>query len=268
MTEATESPIIDLSRSVEASPETVWSILTTPALFSSWMDGIVTFEPAAGSSFRAEFPQFATVVAGEIISVDPAARRLELTWGVEKGPQAEGFPAGSSRVSFEVTAEGDGCRVQVVHGRLPTTDEAAQHASGWGFHLGRMALFANRRDLEAGLERTLAGWFSAWNEQDDERRLELLESCCAEDVEFRDEWADARGVDRLSQHIMMCFRFMPGWSIEATGDVRICRGEALVGWRSTGPGGAVQGFNLVRASPDGLIKRVAGFPESQARDGS
>lgn len=267
MTEATHPPIVDLSRTIEARPETVWRILTTPALFSRWIDGIVSFEPDPGSSFRAEFPQFSTVVAGEIVSVDPAERRLELTWGVEAGPQAEGFPAGSSRVAFEVAPEGDGCRVRVTHGQLPTAGEATQHEAGWRFHLGRLALRANRYDLEAGLDRTLAGWFSAWNEEDEERRLELLKECCADDIEFRDEWADACGVELLNQHITNCLRFMPGWSIEATDDVRISRGEALVGWRSAGPSGATDGFNVVRASPDGRIRRVAGFPRAVADEG-
>lgn len=260
MTETTPAPLVDLTRHVEASPDTVWDILTTPELFSGWMDGTVTFEPRAGSAFRAEFPKFDTVIAGEILSVDAGARRIEMTWGVESGPQAEAFPAGSSVVAFEVVPSEPGCDVRLTHGQLPSTAEAMEHSSGWRFHLSRMALFANRRELDAGLERTLAGWFSAWNDRDDERRLETLRACCADDVEFRDDWTSAQGVELLSQHIMMCFRFMPGWSLTATGDVRICRGEALVGWRATGPGGKPQeGYNHVRATPDGTIIRVTGF---------
>ena len=259
MTDTNEGPLVEVTRDVEASAETVWSILTTPALFSSWMDGTVTFEPTEGSPFRAEFPNFQTVVAGEIVSIDSDALRLEMTWGVEEGPQAGHLPAGSSRVGFHVLPGEHGCRVRVTHGGLPAGTEPIEHESGWKFHLSRMALFANRHDLGAGLERSLAGWFSAWNDQDDASRLEVLRGCCVEDVEFRDDWTGSRGVELLNQHIANCFRFMPGWSIEATGDVRICRGEALVGWRSTGPGGEVEGFNHVRARPDGTILRVTGF---------
>lgn len=252
-------PLIDITRHVEAHADTVWSILTTPDLFSAWMQGTVAFEPRAGSVFRADFPNFRTVIAGEILSIDSAGRRMELTWGVETGPQAADFPAGSSVVSFEVLAAGGGCDVRLTHRRLPATAEAMDHAGGWRFHLSRMALFANRRDLGAGLERTLAGWFSAWNDQDDERRLETLRSCCAEDVAFRDDWTEAGGVELLNQHIANCFRFMPGWAVEATGDVRICRGEALVGWRTTGSPHSDAGYNHVRAAPDGTIIRVTGF---------
>lgn len=260
MTETTTpTPLVDITRHVEARPETVWRILTTPELFSGWMDGRVTFEPHAGSAFRAEFPNFQTVIAGEVRSVDDEARRIELTWGVESGPQAEHFPAGSSIVCFEVLVADPGCEVRLTHRRLPSTAEAMDHSSGWHFHLSRMALFANRRDLDTGLERTLSGWFSAWNDRDDERRLETLRSCCADDVVFRDDWTAAEGVELLNQHIANCFRFMPGWVLEATGEVRICRGEALVGWRTTGPEQRQEGYNHIRAAPDGTILRVTGF---------
>lgn len=260
MTETTTpAPLVDITRHVEARADTVWGILTTPELFSAWMDGTVTFEPRAGSAFRADFPNFKTVIAGEILSVDADARRIEMTWGVESGPQAAGFPAGSSVVCFEVVEASPGCDVRVTHGKLPSTAEARDHSSGWMFHLSRMALFANRRDLDSGLDRTLAGWFSAWNDQDEERRLETLRSCCADGVVFRDDWTAAEGVELLNQHITNCFRYMPGWALEATGDVRICRGEALVGWRTTGPDPEQEGYNHIRAAPDGTIVRVTGF---------
>lgn len=260
MTDPATPPLVDLSRDIEATPETVWSILTTPERFSMWMDGNVDFEARVGSAFRAEFPNFQTVVAGEIVTLDHDARHLGVTWGVESGPQAEAFPAGCSLVEFRVSETDTGCRVDLTHSRLPSTAEAMEHEGGWRFHLSRMALHANRSDLAIGLERTLGQWFEAWNEPDVEKRMAALEACCSEDVEFRDEWAVASGRDLLNTHISNCLMFVPGWEIEATGDVRIARGEALVGWRSTGPGGVkIEGFNHVRASHDGTIRRVAGF---------
>ena len=53
---------------------------------------------------------------------------------------------------------------------------------------------------------------------------------------------------------------MPGWKLESTGEVRICRGEALVGWRSVGLEGAMlEGFNDVSAARDGTLRRITGF---------
>ena len=66
---------VDLSIHVDASPETVWNIITTPELFSGWMDGTVTFESSIGSPFRAHFPNFQTVVAGLVAAFDADLRQ-------------------------------------------------------------------------------------------------------------------------------------------------------------------------------------------------
>ncbi len=260
MEDTTPPAMVDLSREIEASAETVWNILTTPKLFSEWLDGNVEFEGQIGSPFRAEFPNFQIVIAGSVVHLDPETRHLGVTWGMETGPQSDVFPAGCSLVEFHVRDTDLGCRVELTHSQLPSEAAAREQEGGWTFHLSRMAVYANRSDLGVGLERTLDEWFSAWNEPDDSKRMEALRACCSDDVIFRDDWAVANGIDLLSLHIANCFRFMPGWRLEATGDVRICRGEALVGWRSIGPGGApLEGFNHVRASRDGTLRRVTGF---------
>ena len=251
---------VDLSLEIEASPETVWRILTTPELFSIWMEGKVEFEAQPGSPFRAAFPHIQTVIAGEVVTLDADARHLGLSWGVESGPHSDAFPAACSLVEFRVYDAEVGCRVELIHSQLPSGAVAQGQEGGWRFHLSRMALYANRTDLEVGLERTLAAWFSAWSEPDEAARLETLEGCCVDEIEFRDDWTVARGIELLNQHIAMCFQFMPGWKLEPTGEVRICRGEALVGWRSVGPdGAALDGFNHVSAARDGTLRRVTGF---------
>ena len=258
-----QTPMVELSVEIEASPETVWGILTDPGRFSAWMEGQVTFEPRAGSPFRAAFPNFHIVLSGEIVTLDPDARRLAVTWGIESGMQAEEFPAGSSLVEFHVRPAEFGCRVNLRHTGLPSAQAVQQQDGGWRFHLSRLNLMANRSDLGAGLERTLPDWVAAWNERDAEARLAALHRCCAEDVTFRDDWTAMSGVDLLSMHIGNCHHYMPGYALEHTGDIRICRGEALVGWRATGPGGGqLEGFNHVQADPDGTIRRVTGFQES------
>ena len=61
-------------------------------------------------------------------------------------------------------------------------------------------------------------------------------------------------------HIANTQTFMPGFSLAATGPAVVCRGEALVPWRGTGPDGAeVTGTNHIAARPDGTITRVTGF---------
>ncbi len=260
MTDQTQDPLIDLSIFIEASPETVWGILSDPRRFSRWMEGEVTFETEVGSAFEAAFPAFQTIVRGEIVSFEPDDRRIAFTWGVGSGPQADSFPVGSSLVAFEVQPEEGGARVSLRHSTLPSAQEAQQHETGWRFHLSRLALFANRRDLGEALERTLEAWFAAWNEPDGTERRRRLEACCAEDVVFRDDYAETRGIDRLHLHIGNTLRFIPGWRLEADGPPRVCRGEALVDWRGIGStGGAISGTNHLRAGADGRLQRVTGF---------
>lgn len=261
--QAPDSPderLVERSIAIEARPDTVWAILSQPDRFSRWMDAAAaTFEARAGSPFRMDFPNFGVVIAGEIAAFDAEAMHLAATWGAEVGPQVETVPAGSTLVEFRVRETADGCQVDFRHGGFSSDTPAAEHDTGWRFHLGRLQFMANRTDLSAGLERTLKRWFEAWNETDSDSRLAALRECCFEDVEFRDEWAVARGVESLGLHIANCHRFMPGWRIEAAGEPRVCRGEALVGWRSTGPRGTVEGLNHVRAACDGRMRRVAGF---------
>lgn len=262
MNDATRTAV-DLSRKIDARLETVWDILSTPEGFSTWLGGEVTFSLDVGSPFEAKFPQFQTVIKGEVLEVDPAAHRIALSWGMESGPHAAHFPASSSRVELSVTAEDGGSRVQIRHTALPTAKEAGDHEAGWKFHFSRLALFANRQDLSETLGAALDAWFAAWNETDPGARADLLARCCATDVEFRDDYTEAAGRDLLSLHIGNTQQFMPGWRIESSGPVVICRGEALAPWRYSGPDGVtVEGTNHVTASPDGTLHRVTGFTAS------
>ena len=255
-----QAPAVSLSAPIAASVETVWGMLATAAGFSQWMEGGISFEARAGSPFRAEFPAFGIVLAGEIVTVDEDARRFALTWGIESGPDADKFPAGSSLVELRVRPDGPGCRVELRHSGLRSAEAAAQQEGGWRFQLAKLDLKANRADLAAGLDRTLPEWVAAWNEPDPDARIAALGRCCHDDVVFRDEWAALTGIAMLGMHIGNCHRYMPGYALAHIGDIRICRGEALVGWRATGPGGEpMEGFNHIQADPDGRIRRVTGF---------
>lgn len=257
------TPTVEVSNRIAARPKTLWRIITNSVQFSAWMDGEVTFDSRPRSPFRAEFPNHGIVISGEIRSVAPDARRLTLTWGIESGPQADEYPAGSSLVEIQVRPDGPGSRLDLRHTGLPSEEAARRQDGGWRFQLSRLDLMANRIDLSAGLERTLPVWVAAWNAQDPEERIASLQKVCDKNVEFRDDWTDISGVDLLSLHIGNCHHYMPGYSLEHTGDIRICRGEALVGWRATGPGGQpMDGLNHIRADPDGTIRRVTGFQTS------
>jgi len=245
---------------IEARIETVWAIVSDPAGVSRWLQGTARFEPAPGSPFEVEFAQFDTVVRGEVLECDAEHHRFSVTWGIASGPQSDAFPAGSSKLEILLEPEGSGTRASVRHSALPSETEARNHEAGWRFHLSRLALFANRDDLGASLGPALEAWFAAWNETDGETRDALLARCCATDVAFRDEYASLEGRDTLALHIGNTQHFIPGWRIERSGAPRICRGEALVGWRAIGPDGQeFAGTHHLVADPDGTLRRVTSF---------
>lgn len=251
---------VELSVFIEARPETVFSILSDPERLSEWMNTRASFELREGSPVELRFDQFGTTVSGELLEVVPN-RKLSLTWGVSEGEQAATLPPGSTRVTFTLAPEGDGTRVELRHSGFPTEEEAARHEAGWRFHLSRLSVLANRAFLAAAMEALGQAFFGAWNASDDERRRELLESCVAEEVRYRDEYAAFEGRELLSRHIGNTRGYLPGQSLEPDGEARICRGEVLIPWRLVDDEGDVKhrGVNHARVTPDGRIRELTGF---------
>lgn len=251
---------VTVSTTVRATPATVFGILTDPDRFTDWIQGRATFEPEAGSPFSIDFPQFETVIRGEVVEVVPE-RRVVFTWGVAEGEQHPWFPPGSSTLSIELDALDDGrTRVTLVHGDLPER-EVSPHHQGWRFHLDRMDLWANRVQLADRLAPRLEAWRAAWSESDDEARAERLARCCAESLRYADEYAELEGRDLLSRHIGNAIRMMPVSRLE-TGAPRVNRGLALVEWRVVADEEEEtphRGHLVIEADDEGRFRRVTSF---------
>jgi uncharacterized protein YndB with AHSA1/START domain len=129
--------VVERELVIDASPETVWELLVDPAKATAWMAQRSWSEPHEGGLYRVEVIPGHTA-RGEFIELD-APRRLVLSWGWEgENP----VPAGSSRLEFTLTPEGDGTRLHFVHSGLPSTEAAASHAHGWDHYLERLAIAA------------------------------------------------------------------------------------------------------------------------------
>jgi uncharacterized protein YndB with AHSA1/START domain len=97
----------------------VWRAVTEPHELTQWFVAPVAWTPALGETFE-DMGQ-----PGEIVALD-APRLLAWTWGEE-------------RYSFELAADGDGCRLVFTHVFGPIPGAAAQHAAGWEAYLDRLA---------------------------------------------------------------------------------------------------------------------------------
>ncbi len=121
MANATET-VVERELVIAAAPETVWELLVDPEQASAWMGLQSWSDPRPGGVYRVEVipGKFAS---GEYVELDPPSR-LVFTWGWEDDGNA--VPAGSSRIEFELTADGDGTHVRFVHSGLPSAEAASR----------------------------------------------------------------------------------------------------------------------------------------------
>jgi uncharacterized protein YndB with AHSA1/START domain len=134
MANATETAAIERELTIAASPETVWELLVDPDKATSWMGLQSWSEPRPGGLYRVEVIP-GQVARGEFVELD-APNRLVFTWGWEN--EANGVPPGSSRIEFELSADGDGTRLRFTHSGLPTSESGRSHRHGWDHYFDRL----------------------------------------------------------------------------------------------------------------------------------
>jgi uncharacterized protein YndB with AHSA1/START domain len=121
---------------VDATPETIFELISDPAKIIRWMGASAKLEPQAGGVFAVDINKEA-LMRGEILEVEPN-RRVVFSFGWEgQGPIAPG----SSTVEIDLIAEGKATLVRLTHTGLPA-EERANHAEGWNHYLARLAIVA------------------------------------------------------------------------------------------------------------------------------
>src|SRR5215472_10380869 len=97
---------------LDASPETVFALLTEPARMRTWLAELVEAESRPGGIFRISGPAGVSI-EGTYLEV-VANRKVVFTWG-----GVEGLKPGQSTVEFLLEADGEGTLVQLRHYGLP-----------------------------------------------------------------------------------------------------------------------------------------------------
>ena len=131
-----ESDVIERAIDIDASPETVFELLTDPAEYVKWKGRLADLDPRPGGRFHVTFKDSA--VRGEYVEV-VKNKRVVFTWGWE-GPQAAIGPGGST-VEIDLEPRGTGTRLHLVHRGLPAA-ELASHTAGWDYFLPRLTAVA------------------------------------------------------------------------------------------------------------------------------
>src|SRR5262249_18994416 len=108
---------------IDASPETVFALLTDAARMRTWFAELVEADPRPGGVFRISGPSGLSI-EGTYLEVVPN-RKVVFTWG-----GVEGLRPGQSTVEFLLEPHGDGTLLRLRHYGLPGP-VLEPHRRGW-----------------------------------------------------------------------------------------------------------------------------------------
>lgn len=135
MDATTETVSVERELEIDASPQTVWELLTDPQEATRWMGQSAEFDLRPGGEYRCEVIPGHTA-RGEFVEID-APRRLVYTWGWEgENP----VPPGSSTIEFDLVPRGAGTLLRFKHSGLPSAEAAGSHAHGWDHYFERLTV--------------------------------------------------------------------------------------------------------------------------------
>jgi uncharacterized protein YndB with AHSA1/START domain len=123
MSDASDSEDVRLEIDIDASPETVFALLTEPAQMKTWLAEIVEADARPGGVFRISGPH-GLAIGGTYVELVPN-EKVVFTWG-----GVEGLTSGQSTVEFLLESGGAGTLVKLRHYRLPRP-AVEPHRRGW-----------------------------------------------------------------------------------------------------------------------------------------
>ena len=108
---------------IDASPETVFALLTEPTAMTTWLAELVDADSRPGGIFRISGPSGLSI-EGTYLEVMPN-RKVVFTWG-----GVEGLAPGQSTVEFLIEPDRGGTLLRLHHYGLPRP-AAEPHRRGW-----------------------------------------------------------------------------------------------------------------------------------------
>lgn len=129
-----QSQRIERELHIAAAPDLVFRYLTDADKLTQWMGRAATLDARPGGTLRIDYNGF-DIMRGSFLEVVPPTR-VVFTWGWET--LGDGLRPGASTVEFDLTQDGLGTRLRMVHSGLPGGDEQS-HAEGWDHFLGALA---------------------------------------------------------------------------------------------------------------------------------
>jgi hypothetical protein len=106
---------------------------------------------------------------------------------------------------------------------------------------------------------TVEAYIAAWNEQDEGKRLALLDKCWADGATYTDPMSDVSGRDGLIALIDQFHQQMPGAGIAITSGIDEHHGRIRFGWKVTNAPQQMEGIDVGRLTGDGRLESIVGF---------
>lgn len=131
MSDAGRSNDLRLEIRIDASPETVFALLTEPAQMQIWLAELVEADSRPGGVFRISSPPGISIT-GTYLEVIPY-KKVVFTWG-----GVQGLSPGQSTVEFLLEPDGRGTLLRLRHYGLPGP-AVEPHRRGW-LHTGLVKL--------------------------------------------------------------------------------------------------------------------------------
>jgi uncharacterized protein YndB with AHSA1/START domain len=138
---------------VDASPEVVFEVVSSPEHLKEWWPDEAEIEPAAGATghivFHRAAPEEPVAVPITVVEAQPP-QRFSFRWGHEAGTVPG--PSDSLLVTFDLEPSGEGTRVRMTEtGFRERGWEAAvleqayqEHSQGWDYFIPRLAQYVAR----------------------------------------------------------------------------------------------------------------------------
>lgn len=135
---------LQLDRSFPVNPEQLFAWVTQADKLMQWWgpEGIDVYDHAL--DLTRPGPYFARMrgsegteyhVSGQVTHVTPP-HSVGFTWAWHDDTGARGT---ESHVTFTITAEGSGARLEINHRDLPNSEQAGNHAKGWTSTLNKLS---------------------------------------------------------------------------------------------------------------------------------
>lgn len=271
---ASSPTTVEVSVTIAASLETVWSYFTDDTKFAAWIGSFAGMgampgtrvEARVGGTLRVEYPDMTgrspvgSVAVGRIEALTPMTLAV-FTWGYERDQQNSGLAPGSTRVEVHLQEQADGVRVTLKHTGIGSPQTREAHRGGWTHYLAMLARDSAQSQHAQSAPAVYAAYERAWSEPDDAARRALLARACEPDIQVRTGFACTNSLEALDQHIAGSLKHMPGFALAHEAPPKVSHHYALIAWLVKAPNGqpAFSGVNVLEFSPRGLIQRLVSF---------